>query len=87
MVTGMGIGIQQTWVNFSVEISKSPFLIYKNEDILMVSTSQSWRGESQGAFELALDIFIIEPYRPIDHKHIQQLDMKIISDCIHRLSK
>ena len=53
----------------------------------MVSTSQSWRGESQGAFELALDIFIIEPYRPIDHKHIQQLDMKIISDCIHRLSK
>ena len=31
-------------------------------------TSQGWCGESWGAFELALDIFIIVVYRLIDYK-------------------
>ena len=68
VVMGLGFGIQQTWVSFSVESSKFPFLICKNQDMLIVFTSEGWFGESQGASELAVDIFIIVSYRLVDHK-------------------
>lgn len=67
VVMGLGFGIQQTWVSFSAECSKSYFLICKNQDMLIVFTSEGWFGVSWGASEL-VDIFIIVTYRLVDHK-------------------